>query len=330
VRTLPEAPDLPALVVTTLEPGDDHEGVRLQGLELSGADLPDLRLDRCVLAEVTLSGAGLRRVLRRCKLDAVTLRFARLAQVRFEDCLVRSLDLTRVDAAGYDAVRPGYPAEAAHWLVGEPDRLLRVLDLGAGTGKLTRRLAGHGHDVIAVDPSPTMLTTLSAALPEVDVREGTGEALPLEDASVDAVTVAQAWHWFDVQRVTAELARLLRPGGTLGIVWNIRDGRVPWVTELGALAGEGTAGDSDTAEWGTPLQVPAPFSPAERRLFTHDLVLTPEQVTELAASWSVVQLRPDAPAVLEAVRALAERVADGAPTVSIPHFCRCFRFRLPG
>lgn len=237
---------------------------------------------------------------------------------------------TRVDAAGYDAVRPGYPAEAAHWLVGEPDRPLRVLDLGAGTGKLTRRLVQQGHDVVAVDPSPTMLATLSSALPEVDAREGTGEALPLEDVSVDAVTVAQAWHWFDPHRAAAEVARVLRPGGTLGVVWNIRDGRVPWVAELDAIAGEGMAGDSDTEQWREPLELPEPFRHGERWLFTHDLVLPTDRVVALAASWSVVQTRPDTDAVLEAVDDLARRVAAGAPTLAIPHFCRCYRFRLPG
>lgn len=234
-----------------------------------------------------------------------------------------------VDAGTYDDVRPGYPAEAADWLVGSPPGPLTVLDLGAGTGKLARRLVEGGHDVVAVDPAEEMLRALSARLPDVDVRVGTGEEIPADDASADAVTVAQAWHWFDVARATTEIARVLRPGGTLGITWNVRDGRVPWVAELDELGGEGTAGSSDTRPWQEDLALPPPWGRGERRLFTHDLVLPTGRLRDLAASWSVVARRPDRDELLAAVDDVATSAAAGNPSLAIPLFCRCWRFRRP-
>jgi SAM-dependent methyltransferase len=130
----------------------------------------------------------------------------------------------------YERARPEYPDAAVDWLV--PRDAEVVLDLGAGTGKLTRALAARGLDVVAVDPSPKMLERLRVAVPEAVVHVGSAEDIPLPDASVDAVLVAQAWHWVDQDRALASVARVLRPGGTLGLVWNIRDERVPWVARL--------------------------------------------------------------------------------------------------
>jgi ubiquinone/menaquinone biosynthesis C-methylase UbiE len=112
----------------------------------------------------------------------------------------------------------------------------RVLDLAAGTGKLTRLLVPTGAQVVAVEPVAGMRDRLLAALAgQVDVRDGTAESIPVEDASVDAVTVAQAFHWFDPPRALAELARVLRPGGHLFLVWNTRDRSVDWVRRFGEL-----------------------------------------------------------------------------------------------
>jgi SAM-dependent methyltransferase len=136
-------------------------------------------------------------------------------------------------AADYAALRPGYPADAVAFLLGEQP--LRVLDLGAGTGLLTDVLLAAGHEVVAVDPSPPMLAQLRDRLPQVRTAEGGAEALPLPDASVDAVVAGQAAHWFDPAPAAAELRRVLRPGGVVGLVWNTRDERVPWVRALGEL-----------------------------------------------------------------------------------------------
>ncbi|MFC4242637.1 class I SAM-dependent methyltransferase [Gryllotalpicola reticulitermitis] len=141
-------------------------------------------------------------------------------------------------ADAYDAARPGYPAAALSWMV--PDEARSILDLGAGTGKLTESLVAPGRQVFAVDPSSEMLRVLASKLPTVEARVGGGEDIPLPDMSVDAVTVAQAWHWMDRARAAAEIARVLRPGGILSLVWNNDDDRVPWVRELGGVDAEET------------------------------------------------------------------------------------------
>ncbi len=139
------------------------------------------------------------------------------------------------EAAAYERGRPSYPPEAIDWLL--PPGARDVLDLGAGTGKLTTRLVERGLDVVAVDPIAEMLELLSSALPDTPALLGTAEQIPLPDNSVDAVLVAQAWHWFDLERAVAEVARVLRPGGRLGLVWNTRDERLGWVKDLGRIIG---------------------------------------------------------------------------------------------
>ena len=139
-------------------------------------------------------------------------------------------------AADYAALRPGYPAEVVPFLLGERPR--RVLELGAGTGLFTDGLLAAGHEVVAVDLSAPMLDQLRARHPGVTAQVGGAEAVPLADASVDAVVAAQAAHWFDVVPAAAELRRVLRPGGVVGFVWNTRDERVPWVRALGELLAE--------------------------------------------------------------------------------------------
>lgn len=136
-------------------------------------------------------------------------------------------------AGDYERARPSYPPQAIAVLrrqlkVGPG---ARVCDLAAGTGKLTRLLAGTGAHVVAVEPVPGMREQLQATSPEVEVLDGTAEAIPLADASVDVVTVAQAFHWFTFDVALAEIRRVLRPGGGLAILFNNRDERTPWVAE---------------------------------------------------------------------------------------------------
>jgi SAM-dependent methyltransferase len=133
----------------------------------------------------------------------------------------------------YERARPEYPAEAVEWML--PADAHTVLDLGAGTGKLTRALVARGLEVFAVDPSPKMLDQLRTALPGATVSVGTAEDIPLADTSVDAVVVGQAWHWVDQDAALPSVARVLRPGGTLGLIWNLRDERVAWVERLTAV-----------------------------------------------------------------------------------------------
>jgi A/G-specific adenine glycosylase len=140
-------------------------------------------------------------------------------------------------AAAYELARPGYPDEAVAVLVGMLGIAagVQVLDLAAGTGKLTRRLIELGASVIAIEPVRGMRRELQQAVAGVEVLDGTAESIPLADASVDVVTVAQAFHWFDAPLALAEIARVLRPGGGLAILWNERDESTPWVAEMSRI-----------------------------------------------------------------------------------------------
>ncbi len=180
------------------------------------------------------------------------------------------------EAAAYERGRPSYPPTAIDWLL--PPNARDVLDLGAGTGKLTTRLVERGLQVIAVDPIPEMLELLSTSLPETPALLGTAEEIPLPDSSVDAVLVATAWHWFDPERAAEEVARVLRPGGRLGLVWNIRDERLGWVRELGHIIGR--AGDPHHRQ----VSLPGPFVDIERHEVEWTNYLTPQALVDLVAS----------------------------------------------
>ncbi|OBI85822.1 class I SAM-dependent methyltransferase [Mycobacterium asiaticum] len=179
-------------------------------------------------------------------------------------------------AAAYERGRPTYPPEAIDWLL--PPGAREVLDLGAGTGKLTTRLVERGLDVVAVDPVPEMLEVLTASLPQTRALLGTAEEIPLQDNSVDAVLVAQAWHWVDPARAIPEVARVLRPGGRLGLVWNTRDERLGWVRELGEIIGR----DDDPVR--NRVTLPEPFTEVERHQLEWTNYLTPQALIDLVAS----------------------------------------------
>jgi len=138
-------------------------------------------------------------------------------------------------ADAYARARPTYPGKAAAWLVGAEHA--HVLELGAGTGLLTEQLRTQGHRVLATDPSEPMLRHLTRRLPGTPAVLSSAERIPMRARSVDAVVAAQAFHWFDLDRTLPEVARVLRPGGHLGLVWNRRDERIPWVRRLGELIG---------------------------------------------------------------------------------------------
>ena len=181
----------------------------------------------------------------------------------------------------YDAVRPSYPPEAARWLLGE--RPCRVADLGAGTGIFTRVLVGLGHDVVAVEPDDEMRRKLSERTPAIRALAGSAEAIPLADASLDAVTAAQAHHWFDQPAAFAEIARVLRPGGVYGVLANRRDESVAWVSELTRVAQlvEGSrTGHDDGDDFGPH------FSTPERAEFAHSTTLDLETLVGLIQSRS--------------------------------------------
>ena len=141
-------------------------------------------------------------------------------------------------AAAYAEHRPGYAEAAVRWAL-EPVQdapPVRVVDIGAGTGKLTATLAALGTEVTAVEPDPQMLAKLRQAMPEVRSVPGSAEEMPLPDASVDAVLAGQAMHWFDMRRAMPEIARVLRPGGLFAGLWNVDDDRVGWVADLAKMS----------------------------------------------------------------------------------------------
>ena len=142
-------------------------------------------------------------------------------------------------AEDYERHRPDYPAEAIEWARAQLGLApgTRVLDVGAGTGKLTRVLVAAGFDIVAVEPGGAMLDQLRLAVPEAEAHEAPAEAIPLPDASVDAAFAAQAFHWFDRERALPELQRVVRPGGGLVLVWNWWDERDPLQAELGSVVG---------------------------------------------------------------------------------------------
>jgi len=142
-------------------------------------------------------------------------------------------------AGAYERARPSYPQEAVDHVVRELGigTGSTVVDLAAGTGKFTRLLVASGAHLLGVEPVPGMRSVLAEVVPEVEVLDGTAEAIPLADASADAVVCAQAFHWFDAPRALAEIGRVLRRGGGLAVVFNIRDEGVPWVAEMTALTG---------------------------------------------------------------------------------------------
>lgn len=188
------------------------------------------------------------------------------------------------EAAAYERGRPSYPPEAIDWLL--PADARDVLDLGAGTGKLTTRLVERGLDVIAVDPIPEMLELLSNSLPDTPALLGTAEEIPLADNSVDAVLVAQAWHWFDPERAVKEVSRVLRPGGRLGLVWNTRDERSGWVKDLGRIIGPEHDPNNEVA-------LAEPFGEIERRQVEWTSYLTPQALIDLVASRSYCITSPE-------------------------------------
>lgn len=231
-------------------------------------------------------------------------------------------------ASVYEASRPGYPDAAAEWLV--PADALRVADIGAGTGKFTRLLARADRRIVAVDPSPHMLEELERALPDVDARRGTAEQIPLSDASVDAATFAQAWHWVDVPAASREAARVLRPGGSLGLLWNLRDERAEWVRELGVAMH--ADGDQFTHAASAP-EVGEPFDRAAHTQFAWTHSYTRQSLLALVRSRSYFAVM--SPRGQRETLAAVSRLLDthpqtaGLETLRMPYVTVCYRYIRP-
>jgi SAM-dependent methyltransferase len=227
----------------------------------------------------------------------------------------------------YEQARPGYPGAVVDLLV--PPGARRIVDLGAGTGKLTRVLLERGLDVVAVEPSAGMRAEFARVLPGVPVLAGRAEALPLDDDSVDAVVAGQAWHWVDAAQAVPEVARVLVPGGSLGLVWNLRSTDEPWVEQLDRVLGRARAPGEGDPE--APVVGP-PFGPLQRHELTWRSELPREGVVGLVASRSYALVLE--PAERERLLAAVRRLLDehpgtaGRDRVPMPYRTVCYQALL--
>ncbi|HEY7144299.1 MAG TPA: class I SAM-dependent methyltransferase [Streptosporangiaceae bacterium] len=250
-------------------------------------------------------------------------------------------------AADYDRLRPAPPAEAADWLLPRPCET--AVDLAAGTGLLTRLLAGRARQVIAVEPDQRMAAVLRAHSPGARVLAGTGEAIPLPDASADAVLVSSAWHWLDPDQAVPEIARVLRDGGRLGLIWTSRDRQVSWVRELGRLArGPGQPGHSPGPDQAAPddagqeaerasrglagrreirLPEPGPFTSVSTASFAFSKPMTVEDIVGMLGTYSgVITASPrDRAAGLARGKAALRARFPGAGLIDVPMRSWCWR-----
>lgn len=221
-------------------------------------------------------------------------------------------------AEAYDRARPSYPVEAVTDALGPPPQ--HILDLGAGTGKLTRVVAAAGYDVVAVDPDASMLEVLGRSAPQVDRRQGSAEAIPAHDNSFDAIVAGQAFHWFDVARSGPEMVRVLRPGGQVALLWNIREaGAEDWIAAYDELVKMvHNAGDDDE-----PPQLGPLFTPPQVRWYEHAQRITVDDLVALAESRSyVITAAPaERQRILAGVRDLGQRTlaVTGEDTLRLPY-----------
>src|ERR1700722_10693842 len=184
-------------------------------------------------------------------------------------------------AAAYVAGRPEYPPQIEEWLRTDLGlgKNKTALDLAAGTGKFSSRLLATGATVIAVEPVQAMLNELRRQYPEVEARSGMAQAIPIEDASVDAVVCAQSFHWFATPEALREIHRVLRPGGAFGLIWNLRDDSVPWVAALSRIMQpfEGDAPRFHSQKWRDVFPAEG-FSPLREKRFANYHTGSPENV----------------------------------------------------
>lgn len=233
-------------------------------------------------------------------------------------------------AAGVDAYergRPSYSPEAIAHIVRElrigPGKT--VLDLAAGTGKLTRELVPSGAKLIAVEPIPEMRAKLAATVPQAEIRDGTAEAIPADNHSIDAVVVGQAFHWFDGIRALSEIRRVLRPDGALALIWQSRDASVPWVAKLNQIIDRADDGHPRfrTEAWRQAFDLTALFDPLEKTVLQYVQRAGPETLVDRVASISYVAAMSEArrQVVLDEVRELlaSDPATAGQVDIDLPH-----------
>lgn len=233
-------------------------------------------------------------------------------------------------AGAYEAGRPGYPAEAVEWMLqpvrsADGIRPLRVADVGAGTGKLTRVVIEAGDEAVAIEPDAGMLAVLHEAVPGVPTFVGTAESLPLPDAAVDAVVLGQAWHWVDPDRASVEIGRVLRHGGVLGLIWNLRDERIDWVARMTGIM-HGSNAERMIAEGG--VRVNEPFGELEKETWRWSRTMTRQTLLDMARSRSyVITADPEDRARIEdGLAALFDEIgAVGDAEIELPYVTTAYR-----
>jgi len=249
-------------------------------------------------------------------------------------------------ASHYERYRPGPPVAAVDWIL--PTHVARVVDLGAGTGALTRLLVDRADDVVAVEPDDRMRSVLSAEVPGVRVVMGRGEAIPVPDGSADAVLASSSWHWMDPVPTLLEVGRVLVPGGTLGVLWSGIDPEGPFLVQARALlAGDsqgGAQGQDDDGEFTglimgdanrptSTLEIPSgvPFGAAEGQVFTWDVALNADELIGLLGTFSWIITMPEetrSRVIAEARRLLGELLGvEGDVTVDVGFRAEVWRSR---
>jgi SAM-dependent methyltransferase len=246
-------------------------------------------------------------------------------------------------ASHYERFRPGPPTEAVAWYLPEP--VTRVVDLGAGTGALTRLLLGSADDVVAVEPDERMRALLTASVPGATALAGTGESIPLPDGCADGVLASTSWHWMDPERTLAEVARVLVPGGVLGALWTAPDPDGAFLTaardhvarsgrsggaHVGALTGlEGRGIPAEDQVLVIPED--APFDRPDRATFSWDIALDADELIGLLGtfSWVITMPEDDRRQLLDEARALLGTFGiEGSSTVDVAWRTDAWRTRL--
>ncbi|MPZ52350.1 MAG: methyltransferase domain-containing protein [Acidimicrobiia bacterium] len=230
----------------------------------------------------------------------------------------------------YDKARPSYPGEAVDWSLGQPTDQLKVVEVGAGTGKLTRVLLDLGHDVIAVEPDGTMLERLRNNLghhPQLDTHLGTAEDLPVPDGTADAVIAGQAFHWFEPGLALPEMERVLVDDGTAAAIWNTRDDSERWVAEMGRILGESTSGGATGRNVVDEVAFGSGFTAVESAQFRHTQHLNRHAVHALALSrsYTIGMRESEKEAMLTALDDLLRPNFTTDDEIRLPYIVECFR-----
>jgi len=231
-------------------------------------------------------------------------------------------------SAHYRELRPGYPTDAVRWLVDDLQPGAAVADIGAGTGKLTSELVRLGLEVTAVDPSADMLAQVAAHLPKARIMIGSGERTGLADSSLDGATFAQSWHWVEPDAGQRELVRILRPGGTVALVWNLMDTAVDWVADYAAIMHSVHGWEAVSADYEPPV-LSAGFLELEHAEFDWQHRLGRDALAALVTtrSYFLAASRTEQEQVQNRMSSFVRSTFGDVAQVALPYRAWCYRAR---